>query len=45
MNKSIKFTSDQMIQMAQYVAELTRQNIAYEVKENADEWFITATGY
>jgi hypothetical protein len=41
----IRFTQDEAKAMAVYVAQLTREGIAYNVTDTGDGWVITATGF
>jgi hypothetical protein len=41
----VRFTNDEVKRMAIYIAQLTREGIAYTVAETSDGWVITATGF
>lgn len=38
------FGTEEMTQMAQYVAELVRQGVDFEVKRNGGTWEVRTTG-
>lgn len=41
----IRFSFDEVKLMAIYIAQLTREGIAYRVEERSGCWVITAEGY
>lgn len=44
MNKSFEFGMEDVVPMAQFIAELERQGVTYEVKQLAGGWRIYLTG-
>ena len=40
-----KFTEEQMIAMAQFIAELTRQGVVYTISSYTGYWEIAVTGF
>ena len=43
--KSVFFSTDQAVQLAQFLAECERQGLAYKVEELAGGWRVTITGF
>lgn len=43
--KGCRFTERQVNTMAQYVAELEKNNVVYCIDDMIDGWTVTVTGY
>jgi len=44
-NGSVRFSERQARLMAEYVAELTKNNVVYTIESFVDGWSVTVTGY